>query len=136
MANHIYGLQDISHHRRFTPPPPRRFAPIFKTFRPRRRDDLSSLRRKFRPPCKTFRTHGRRFAPLCQTFRPKWKTFSPGPLYISILHVRRFAPIIIGRFAPYANRFAPVLIGRFAPWRRRFTPVLSFSSNSNFSIIE
>ena len=46
-------FQDISHHGRFAPPPPRRFAPIFKTFRPRRRDDLSQLE-TFRPPVRRF----------------------------------------------------------------------------------
>ena len=31
------------------PPPPRRFAPVFKIFRPRRRDDLLQFK-KFRHP--------------------------------------------------------------------------------------
>ena len=59
-ATHTFSLADglcrgSRTFRTMTFRPPRRFAPIFKTFRPRRRDDSSQF--------KTFRPPVRRFAP-------------------------------------------------------------------------
>ena len=62
--------------------PPRRFAPIFKTFRPRRRDDLSQF--------KTFRPPVRRFAPTEDVSPPMWDVSPPIETFCPLL--RRFAP--------------------------------------------
>ena len=126
IRRNLERLQDISHHRRFAPP--RRFAPIFKTFHPGRRDDLPQFKTfrppvrrftpmedvsppmwDFSPPIKTFRPLGKMFRPMGKTFHPlsKFRHFEPP--------CETFCPILIGRFAPQASRFAPVLIGRFTP---------------------
>ena len=104
------------------PPPPRRFAPIFKTFRPRRRDDL--------PQFKTFRPPVRRFAPTedvsppvwdvslpIETFRPLGKTFCPPPLG------KMFRPLSkLRHFAPPCETFRPLSYRTFRTLGKSFRP--------------
>ena len=102
-------------------PPPRRFAPISKTFRPLRCDDM--------PQFKTFCTHGRRFCLLCEKFRPLYvrrfvpiETFRPsGKFFRTLFKLSFLDPHACETFLSYwtfrtlGKSFRPVLIGRFAP---------------------
>ena len=84
-APKTFRPQDVSH------PSLRRFAPLFRTFRSLRCDDLLQFK-TFRPlPCKTFRTHGRR---ICDVSPPCVRRSALPPLRCSLPPppLRRFAP--------------------------------------------
>ena len=109
-----HGRRFASYVRRFAPYV-RRFAPYWDVSPPI--ETLRPLGKTSRPLGKTFRPLSklRHFEPLCETFRPhSYRTFRTlGKSFRPRSH-RTFRTL---------ERFAPVLIGRFAPQRRRFAPL-------------
>ena len=101
--------------------PPRRFAPIFKTFRPRRRDDLPLFKTFRPPPCRTFCTHGRRcalyvrrFAPYVRRFAPHWDVSPPRKTFRPLSKLRHFDPPC-ETFRPHSYRTFRTLGMSFCP---------------------
>ena len=116
-------LQDIPHHRRF--------APIFKTFLPRRRDDLSQFK-TFRPPVRRFAPTEdvsppklRHFEPLCKTFRPhSYRTFRPHSYRTFRTLGKSFSPRSHRTFRTLEKTFRPRSYRTFRTPEKTFRPFL------------
>ena len=101
--------------------PPRRFAPIFKTFRPRRRDDFSQF--------KTIRPPVRRFAPTEDVSPPMWDVSLP--IWVLSPPIETFRPP--GKtFRTLEKTFHPRSYRTFRTPEKTFRPLPKLSLHSPY----
>ena len=96
----------------------RRFAPIFKRFRPRRRDDLFQF--------ETFRPSVRRFAPAEDVSPPREDFSSPLQLRHFDLPCETFHPHFYKPFLTLGKLFRPRSYRTFRTLEKKFCPCSQF----------